>query len=213
MGIPKAAKEYADRYKTATGIVDFYKFLDVPRTASDDEITHAMMKKASIVEATMPENYLKITLLGIAQKHLGTPGSRSAYDRKLANKGAGVYMSMLIDFILFFALPALAYNLANEARIIEDDIFRALMISLASAVVAYIATFSMTGRYTELNLRQRGFVILPAMMFASVYWVVLAVSEIADGYGEGNVLVLLFGLAVTGAITWRRILASNSSHI
>jgi len=121
-----------------------------------------------------------------------------------------MYKNMATDAILFFALPAFAYLVLEEGlHIIGSETYRALMISLATAGVAYIAAFALAGRYATLDLRQRFDVLAPTFMFASVYWIVLIASRIADGYGDGNILVLLFGLVVSGAIAWRRLASST----
>lgn len=119
----------------------------------------------------------------------------------------GLYKNMAFDAILFFVLPAIVYTIAEESDLMGTETFRALMIALATAGVAYIAAFALFGCYTALGLRQRFDVIAPAFMFATTYWIALIASRIADGYGDGNTLVLLFGLAVSGAITWRRVVA------
>lgn len=123
-----------------------------------------------------------------------------------------MYKNAALDFFLFFALPAFAYSVAEDVGLIGDETFRALLIALATAGVAYIAAFALLGRYTALDLRQRFEVIGPAFMFASAYWLVLIASRIADGYGDGNTLVLLFGIVVAGGITWRRIAATHAAR-
>lgn len=207
MTLPKPARDYADKFKGSNGVVDFYKFLGIPAAATEAEITHAMMTKASVVEGNVSENFLKMTMLDVAQKHLSTQEARAAYDHKLAAGvgGPSARKHIIVDFILFFALPAVGYALAEHLQIVDSDIYRGLMIALASTGVAYLAAFGLTGGYTAVGLRQRFGVIAPAFLFTSVYWCVLVISRIADGYGEGNVLALLFGLVVAGAIARQRI--------
>lgn len=81
--LPKPAKDYIDKFRTKTGVVDLYKFLGVARNCSDEEITHAMLGKASTIEGNPSELYFRMTMLSIAQKHLSDPVARAAYDRKL----------------------------------------------------------------------------------------------------------------------------------
>lgn len=124
-----------------------------------------------------------------------------------------MYKNAVLDFFLFFALPAFAYIFAGEFGVLSTNVLRGLMIALATTGVAYIASFALSGNYDALKLQQRFGVMAPAFIFASTYWLVLIVSRIADGYGEGNILALLFGLTIAGTITLRRAQVNNNNMI
>lgn len=221
MEIPQRAKDYADKFKNAGGIVDFYRFLGVPNTATDEEITQAMMLRASTFDADSPlDEYMKITMLSIAQKHLNDPKSRAAYDLTLSRSCSGnIYKNAAIDILLFFLVPAISYSILEAGGAFDghsyshSSIFTALMIALASCGLAYFVAFVTLGGYAALNLRQRFDIMRPIFLFTSTYWIILETANIADGYGEGNVMSLLFGLSVAGVIAWRRVAAANASPV
>lgn len=219
MEMPNTAKKYADQFKTKSGTPDFYRFLGVPNTATDEEIAHALMLRASTIDGGGPfDDYMKMTMLSIAQKHLGDPESRAAYDLTLSRSCSGnIYKNAGVDFLLFFVGPAFGYQILEYAHAFgsssysHSDTFTALMIALASCGLAYIVAFVTLGGYAALNLRQRFNIMLPIFLFTAAYWVVLETANIADGYGEGNVMSLLFGLSVAGVIAWRRVAATSAS--
>lgn len=134
-------------------------------------------------------------------------------DNKMRSKNhscnTSCYKNMGLDFILFFISPIFLYQIAGAARLIEEETFIVLSMALATTGLSYIAAFAFLGSYTAFDLRQRFNIIGPAYLVVTIYWLILKVSDIADGHGEGNILVTLFGLIVSGAIIWKRINNTN----
>lgn len=146
---PKFAKDYADQFKTSRGVVDFYRFLGVSRKASHDEIAHAIMTKTSVVESSGAENYLKITMLGIAQKHLATPAARAAYDRKLTpawrrmfNRADTRAKRVAILAFPFFAIIAL-YRWVQDTDGYWEPSLSFFVFAAASVMCLFIAFTSL----------------------------------------------------------------------
>jgi len=204
---PKPAKDYADRFKNQNRVVDFYKFLGVDNDASDEAINHAMMQKASRIEERPAENFLKITMLSIALKHLGTPEARAAYDRTLAH-GSGqpsLHKNAAIDAVLFLFVPLIFYRFLNDEHVIDSAIHQSLVVATITSMIAYVSAFTFDGGYASRAFKQRFAVMQPLFFLLFVYWLGLGFTRIADGEGSGNVLAMLFGLAASGALAWRKV--------
>lgn len=81
--IPQSAKNFAAKYMNKRGIVDFYLYLGISRTATAEEIDDAIFRKVYSKDSRQQDGYLDAMMLQIASKHLSTDESRAEYDKKL----------------------------------------------------------------------------------------------------------------------------------
>ena len=110
-----------------------------------------------------------------------------------------------IDLLAFFLAPIVAFKIARESYWIDANIYQGLFISIATAGLAYIACVTIFGKYSDMNFYKRATVMWPALFFSVCYWLTLTITGIADGKGDDNILVLIFGISVSSLIAWNKL--------
>ena len=110
-----------------------------------------------------------------------------------------------IDLLAFFLAPIVAFKIARESYWIDANIYQGLFISIATAGLAYIACVTIFGKYSDMNFYKRATLMWPALFFSVCYWLTLTITGIADGRGDDNILVLIFGISVSSLIAWNKL--------
>lgn len=208
------AKQFPNLDKTYDEILDW-------QLQNPGQTAKAVSKTGGVTGSPIMVFFLVITFLygiyRISRSGIIKVVTRATYDS--CSCSGNIYKNAGVDFLLFFVGPASVYQILEATDAFDghnysgshSSTFTALMVALASCGLAYLVAFVTLGRYAALNFRQRFNIMLPIFLFTTAYWVVLETANIANGYGEGNVMSLLFGLSVAGVIAWRRVAAASAS--
>jgi len=205
MEIPDDAKRYINKYRASNGIVDFYRFLKIPRSSSLSEIRDAMAKKMTEPSPGFQDQFLKTQMLLLAAKVFLDEDKKKEYDFSINQ--VSIFTAtfiILIDAILFFIIPTLFYSFAAQWNFLSEDTAHGLLLALATMFISSLSIFAFQGNYLDLDIHKKMSLFFPAFAATSVYWIVLVASEISDGYGRGNVTAVIFGLIISIAILWKR---------
>lgn len=109
------------------------------------------------------------------------------------------------DAVLFVLLPSVAFLWLGGHEFWGGRTSRLLFAALLCTGAGYVLALALWGHWDKLMLKERFRVFGIQTLVAFTLWFVFGALEIADGYGEGNVLTMLFALSAA-ALTGRRVL-------
>ena len=120
-----------------------------------------------------------------------------------------MFKKLPVDLVLFCLVPLAGFGIARNLYYIPDDFCKVMFTAILSAGIGFLVGFSLFGDYSSAPFKTRLRVFSTIYLFTSAYWIVLAATDISDGYGQGNIFTMLFGVSIAVAIAWRQITKSG----